>query len=423
MSGIATDGVGRSRTGGIVALCAILVTALNLRIAVTSLSPLLQQVGDELRFGVALRSVFAMLPAATFAVFAAATVLAIGRLGEEQLAAGAMVVTAIGEAARAAAPNAAVLLALSVVSLAGAGVAGVLIPPLIRRHFPGRTAAMSSGYLVAFHVGALTPPLLVVALAAGIGWRLPLGGWAVIAVAAALLWGVVLVQQRQAPGAVTAPSGRLPNPSSTYLRNAWRSRSVRNLTLLFGAVSGDVYILFSWLPTLVVDDGFSPAFGGAMVSLLIGVSLVVAVFAPRMVLRAPHAGALIAVSAGLYVVGWAGLALLPRDAMVLWIVVLGVASSLVVVVQTMITTHSRTAHGATVTSAFVQGFGGLIAVIGPLGFGLLHAVTGSWMPSFGLAGASVIVIAVCAFREPRHRTLEDEVDEFVGTLASAPRPR
>ena len=50
--------------------CAILATALNLRLAVTALSPLLRSIGGELHFGLATVSLFAMLPPATFAVAA-----------------------------------------------------------------------------------------------------------------------------------------------------------------------------------------------------------------------------------------------------------------------------------------------------------------------------------------------------------------
>lgn len=403
--------------GGVLVVCAVLVTALNLRLAVTALSPLLRFIGTDLHFGLATVSLFAMLPPATFAVSAIAALLLTRHVGLEQLSAIAMIVTAVGQVLRAGTTDLLGLVALTILTLAGTGVAAVTIPPLIRKYFPGSIGRLSSGYLVAFHVGALVPPLVVVTSTRLVGWRLSLGLWAIVAAAAAALWVVVSLRVR-APGSTERrePTAARPTHRARLAQHVWRSRSVWNLTLLFGAVSGDVFLLFSWLPTLVVADGFSAAYGGAMVALLITVSLVVALFAPGLVMRLPHAASLIGASVALSAAGWICFALFPGAAMPLWIVILGAGSSLVVVVQTMINTHASTPEGATVTSAFVQGVGGLIAIIAPLGFGLLHTATGGWTASAALIAVSLVVIAATAVRERRHRTLEEEVDVFVSTV-------
>lgn len=390
------------------------MTAVNLRIAVTSLSPLLRAIGDDLHFGLGAISIFAMLPPATFAVAAIATLLLTRRFGLECLAAVSMLVTAAGQVLRAGATDLLGLVALTVLTLAGAGVAAVTIPPLIRKYFPASIGRLSSSYLVAFHVGALVPPLVVVALAGAIGWRISLGLWACVAAAGAVLWVVVMFRSRMPAGSSVSDSR--PSDRSTARahlgRHVWRSRSVWNLTLLFGAVSGDVFLLFSWLPTLVVAHGFSASYGGVMVSLLIAVSLVVALFAPTLVMRLPHAAALIGISVMLSAVGWICFALIPGTAMPLWVGILGAGSSVVVVVQTMINTHASTPEGATVTSAFVQGVGGFIAVIAPLSFGLLHTLTRGWVASAVLVAISLAVIGSTAVRERRHRTLEEETADM-----------
>ena len=397
--------------------CAILATALNLRLAVTALSPLLRSIGGELHFGLATVSLFAMLPPATFAVAAMLALRLTRHVGLEVLSAAAMIVTAAGQVLRATTTNLSGLVLLTILTLAGAGVAAVTIPPLIRKYFPASIGRLSSGYLVAFHVGALVPPLVVAGAAHAVGWRLALGMWAAVAAVSAVLWLVVSLRSRSNTRALEREPSVAPGADRAQLgRHVWRSRSVWNLTLLFGAVSGDVFLLFSWLPTLVVSDGFSASYGGAMVALLITVSLVVALFAPSLVMRLPHAAGLIGVSVVLSATGWICFALVPRTAMPLWIVVLGAGSSLVVVVQTMINTHASTPEGATITSAFVQGVGGLIAVIAPLGFGLLHGLTGGWTASAVLIAVSLAVVAATAVRERRHRTLEEEVAAFVSDV-------
>ncbi|MEU5736342.1 MULTISPECIES: MFS transporter [Streptomyces] len=114
--------------GRTTALFAITVSALNLRSAVTSLSPLLDGIGDDFGFGAGTVGVFGMLPPACFALFGAHTPAMIRRVGLEHTAVVAMLVTATGVALRGLAGNTGSLLLLSIVALAGMGIAGVVIP-------------------------------------------------------------------------------------------------------------------------------------------------------------------------------------------------------------------------------------------------------------------------------------------------------
>src|SRR5690606_25837693 len=87
----------------IAAAVAIVLTALNLRTAVTGLTPLLETIGADLGFGLALAGVLGAIPAAAFAVFGFFAPAVTRRFGLERTAAFALVLTAVAVVLRAVA--------------------------------------------------------------------------------------------------------------------------------------------------------------------------------------------------------------------------------------------------------------------------------------------------------------------------------
>ncbi len=398
----------QSGTKGLwITFAAIAVSALNLRLGVTSLSPLLQKISLEFGFDTGTIGVFGMLPPACFALFGTMTPLLVRKFGLENTAAFGLMLVAIGTATRALSSDTESFIALTILTLAGAGVAGVVIPPLVRVYFPKRIAYISTVYLIAMHLGALIPPLIAVPMSEIIGWRLAIALWSVVAVIASLLWVTVkfmLTHKRErALAETTAPQVTLG------FRDAVRSPTLWNLTILYGMTSWNVFILFTWLPRLVIDSGHSAGFAGAMVSLLIGVSMLIGVFAPSATVRLRNPAPLILFCVGLYGAGYSGLALGANNLVPLWVIFLGAASSLFIVATTMINTHSRTAAGSATTSAFVQGIGGAIALFGPILFGQLQRFTGTWSASYCLVALSLVVMAIAGIREREHGTIEDDL--------------
>jgi len=181
---------------------------------------------------------------------------------------------------------------------------------------------------------------------------------------------------------------------------AWR------MALLFGMVTWNVFTLFTWLPALLADSGHTPAMAGTMVSLMVGSSLLFGLVAPTLTLRAVNTFPIVALGLAGYAVGYLGVALAPQLAP-LWVVCLGLGTSLFVVTMTMINARSTTAQGSAALSGFVQGAGSGMALGGPLLFGLLSEVTGDWTASYVLvAGGSLAVAVVVAYVERTPWTVE-----------------
>nr|WP_236572177.1 MFS transporter [Nocardiopsis sp. FR4] len=390
-----------SRTRGrALALAAVVCAALNLRLVVTSLSPLLTTVGGELGFGAAVVGLLGTLPLVAFAVFGLVTPAVMRRLGPESTAVLSMLLTGVGQALRAFAPGTGTLLVLTGVALTGAALGNVVIPPLIKQYFPDRLAALSTVQMVAIHVGALVPPLVAVPLAEVVGWRFALGSWSVLALVAALLWA--LQRGRPHPAAAAAPTTAGP----ALARPIWRVGMAWRMALLFGMVTWNVFTLFTWLPTLLTDAGHTPAMAGSMVSLMVGTSLLFGLVAPTVTLRASNTFPVVALGLAGYAVGYAGIALASGLAP-LWVLALGLGTSLFVVTMTMINARSTTPQGAAALSGFVQGAGSGMALGGPLLFGLLGELTGGWTASYALvAGGSLVAALVVAHAERTPRGVE-----------------
>lgn len=392
--------VGPRTRGRILALLAIVCAALNLRLVVTALSPLLTTIGAEFGFTATVVGVFGTLPLVAFAVFGLITPAVMRRLGPEATAALSMLLTGVGQVTRAFAPDTGALLALTGIALVGAALGNVVVPPLIKQYFPDRLAALSTVQMVAIHLGALFPPLVAIPLAEAAGWRVALGAWSVLALVAALLW---TVQWRRSGG---APRAVVPSGGPALARPIWRVGMAWRMALLFGMVTWNVFTLFTWLPALLDDAGHSPALAGSLVSLMVGASLLFGLVAPVVTLRAANTFPIVALGLAGYGVGYLGVALAPEHA-ALWVLFLGMGTSLFVVTMTMINARSSTPQGAAALSGFVQGAGSGIALGGPLLFGLFNELTGGWTLSYAvIAGGSLAVALVVAYVERTPWTIE-----------------
>ena len=148
----------------LVLLVAVVLSAFSLRTAVTSITPLLDRVSDDIRFGTGVASVLGMVPTLMFSLAGIVTPRLVRRFGLEHIALTAMVLAALGLFTRSFSTNVPVLLLTSACALAGMGIGNVVIPPVIQRFFPERVAVLSTAYITVLQLGTLVPPLVAVPL-------------------------------------------------------------------------------------------------------------------------------------------------------------------------------------------------------------------------------------------------------------------
>ena len=391
------------RNGGAwLVLLAIVLFSLSLRAAVTSLSPLLGRISDDLGFGHTTAGVLMMLPTLFFGI-AGLIGPALGRrFGLEKTTVGAVVLTAAGTGLRGLSDDAAVLLAWSALALFGMGLGNVLIPPLVKRYFPARIASISTLYILCVQFGTTVPAAIAVSAADAAGWQAALAVWALIPLAALLPWvGVVVRARRTDDGAAPTSPPRLP---------VWRSPIGWGLVLQFGMTSLVTYAVFAWTPTVLADAGGSEMLGGLTVAAFSGVGFLATFIAPWLCIRFTDPFGFVAFFGICMLAGLAGFYWAPLTCTMLWAVLTGLGASVFPMSLTLINVRTRTSAGSSSLAGFGQGLGYLIACAGPLLFGILHDATGGWGASFGMLTAAALLMVLGGWLLCRPRFLEDTLE-------------
>jgi len=391
--------------GRLLVLAAIVMVALNLRTAVTSVAPVLGDIREDLNLSTTGAGILGMLPPFAFAVFGAVTPVVIRRLGLERTAVLTMVLTLLGQGLRAVAPESISFLALSLVALGGMGMGNVVLPPLVKRYFPDRIGSVTAAYVLVMQFGTALPPLLSVPIADATSWRLAVGQWAALAVVAAVPWVLLAARARRYPA--SSPTG--PAHPHVPVRALLTSRVAWGLAGLMGITSLNTYAMFAWLPEIFIDAGLSPLTGGSLLSLYAAVGLPMAVLIPWLATRMRNPFPIVVVCLVAYLVSYGGLALAPAAAPVLWTIFAGLAPASFPLSLALVNLRSRSHEGSAALSGFAQGSGYLVAGLGPIVVAALRESTGSWkVPMFFLL-ATLVPQVVGGFFICRPRMVEDDV--------------
>jgi len=401
--------------GRALVLAGIVLSALNLRTAVTSITPLLDELGGVFGFGATMAGVLGMLPSAAFAVFGVATPAIAHRVGLERTALLSMALAALGLVLRSLAGGTGGLLFGSIVALAGMGMGNVVLPPLVKRYFADRVGTLSTLYITVLQLGTILPALVAVPVAAAVGWRISMGAWALVAVAAALPWiGVLWIERRKTSdlarcrAAAVAAGDEAPELAAPAPRGrVWRTSLGWGMALMFGMTSLAVYSMFTWLPKILTEAGATPAFGGTMLALYSALGLAGAVTIPALAVRVPNPFPLVLACAACHFAGFAGLLWAPMAAPLLWVPLVGLGPSTFPLALTLINLRTRTPAGSASLSGFMQGVGYAVACLGPLLFGVLHEATGGWEWPFTMLATSVVLMVAGGWQACRQRMLED----------------
>jgi CP family cyanate transporter-like MFS transporter len=375
-----------SRRATVLVLLAILLLSLNLRPAAVSVGPVLDELRDGLGMGPASAGLLTSLPVLSFAIFGALAPSAARRLGPHRVTFLALLAVVLGLAARSVVEQEAAFLGLSLLATAGMAMANVLIPSLVRLHFPERIGLMTSLYTTMLGIGLTGAFLLTVPVSDAFGsWRYGIGAWAVLAAVAAVPWfGLIRFDQ-----ALDTPVRDVGYADIARTRLGWA------MTLFFGLQSLMAYAVFGWFATLWRDHGFGAGTAGALVGIVAGMSIPLSLVLPQAVARPGDQRWVLVLVMACYPVAYVGLLLAPHSLAVVWAVVLGTALTTFPIVLTYIGLRTRTAGATAALSGWTQSTGYLMAAAGPFGVGVLHDATDGWsVPLLVLLALSVPLFVV-----------------------------
>lgn len=399
---------------GRLVIAALLLAALSLRPAVTSLGAVLKQVRSGLGMSGTMAGLLTSVPAVCFALFGFAAPRLARRFGPGAVVCAGMAAITAGLALRPLAGTTPVFLAASALGLAGIAVSNVLVPVIVKRYFPHRVGTVTGLYSMALSVGtsaaaAVTVPL---AHAMGGGWRLGLGMWAVPAAVAVLPWIPLIRDRAAAPARPRASAGDAPSPAAPAQGEhgrITRSRTAWGLGCFFGLQSTAAYVTMGWSPQIYQDAGISAGRAGLLLAFIMALSVPLSFVLPPLAARMRSQGPVVAVLAVFQVAGFLGLWAAPAAEPWLWAFLLGVANCAFPLALTMIGMRSRTGAGVARLSAFAQSTGYLIAIPGPILVGTLNQATGGWGLPMGLMAVLAVPQVAAGMVAGRNRHVEDEL--------------
>lgn len=384
----------------------ILLMALSARLAVAGVSPILSLISVELPVDAVSIGILGMLPTLGFALTGFLTPQLIPRVQLEPLLLIAILLGVAGQFGRAVGTNVPVFLMLSLLTMIGLGLGNIVLPPLVKKYFPDRVGLLTALYVTLFAISTATAPQLAVPISAAAGWRVAVGVWSLVGVAAALPWIIVLIRNRAERRTLTGPNRNPPTASGTRLR-PWRSSIGWGLALVFAGCSSNTFAIFIWLPTVLVDRGFTPGAAGSMLALYAIIGLPTSLVVPLLVARMKRPFPVGLSFTLMFAIGYGGLILAPATSAPLWVTVFGLGQGTYSYALLMINKRTRTIAGSGALSGFAQGVGYSLAGLGPLLFGLLHDLTGGWTASFALLCACLLALTAGLLMTNQPRMLED----------------
>ncbi|MFD9435114.1 CynX/NimT family MFS transporter [Streptomyces sp. NPDC060002] len=401
----------------------IVLAALNLRPAITSLGALLEEVRDGLGMSGSVAGLLTSVPPLCFAVFGVMAPRLARRFGPGAVVCAGMVAITAGLLLRPYAGGTAGFLAASALALMGIAVSNVLMPAIVKRHFPDRVGTMTGLYSMALALGTATAAAVTVPMTEALGgsWQTGLALWAGLAAAAVLPWlplardrgtapdGTGTAGERQQRGPRSAPQApaRAAQPSAAPLR-VTRSRTAWALAVFFGLQATAAYITMGWMPQIFRDAGVPASTAGLLLAVTMAMGVPLAFVIPRVATRLPHQGPIVLALGGCGLVGYAGLYLAPAGGAWAWALLLGIANCAFPLALTMVGMRARTGAGVAQLSAFAQSTGYLISIPGPLLVGVLYQHSGGWGLPLALMAALMVPQTVVGVLAGRDRTVEEE---------------
>ncbi|MGE4532282.1 MFS transporter [Halomonas sp.] len=384
----------------------MVLVGLNLRPALSSLAPLLTRIQQETGLSALAIGALTTLPVLCLGLFAPLAPWLAKRLGPERALAVGLALLAAGLALRGVPLVASLFLGTLLVG-AAIGVAGTLLPALVKRELPAGADLMTGVYTMALCLGGALGAGLSIPLSEWLGgWSLGLASWAALAVTALVAWVALAPRRDEAtlPGGGGSMGAILGQPL------AWQ------VMLFMGLQSSLAYIVFGWLPTLLVQRGYGEAEAGWMMGASVMVQLPAALAAPWLARLGRDQRPALLVVLTLAASGFWLLLQAPTSLRWLGVALLGLGQggsfSLALTLIVLRTGNSRLAGKL---SGLAQGGGYTLAAMGPLGVGVMLQL------GLGLPAITGVLVAICALSASfamfagRNRRLEGDADGRVVT--------
>ena len=345
-----------------------MLTGLNLRIAVASIPPIVDELRSDLGLSATAAGLLTATPVLCFGVLAPVAPMLARRFGAERALLLALIPLFVGVLGRAVGSTFA-LFAGTLLAGAGVASANVLVPSVVKGRFGRRVGGITGVYVATLTGGAALAAGLTVPLERALGWEAALALWAVPAAIAVVVLALAVLPDRAAATGRGGGGG-----ARQLLRNplAWQ------VTLYMGLQSFVFYAALAWLPSILRDEGFSAETAGTLLALYALGGIPGALVVPVLATRMRDQRLLAAAVTFLEAVALLGLLVAP-DAALAWVVLFALGQGgAISLALTLMVLRAPDPRRAAELSGMAQAIGYSIAALGPLAVGALHDWSGGW---------------------------------------------
>lgn len=376
-------------------MASVMLVALNLRPSMAAIGPLLSQIQVDVPMSFAVASLLTVLP-----VMAMGAAMFVGMwmarlFGEHRAITLSLVTIAFATASRLFADQAYELVVSAVIAGFGIALAQAVIPSLIKSRFPSNVSLFMGLYVTSIMGGAaLAVSFAPVVMEIYANWHMGLGIWALLAVAALVIWVSV---KSLVGNAMNHGVGRGVRDIHISNGRSWL------LAVFFGVGTASYTCVLAWLAPYYVEQGWSEQSAGLTLGFLTAMEVISGLVTPAIANRSKDRRLVLMALLLLIIAGFIGLVALPDRFSLLWPCLLGLGIGGLFPMSLIVSTdHIDNPMRAGNLTAFVQGIGYLIAGLSPLVAGVIRdrlaSFEGAWI---ALAGAMVLLVVIALRFDPK----------------------
>jgi len=370
----------------------LFLASLALRPQLLAIGPLLPQIRTDLGMSHGVAGLLGTIPVLCMGIFAPIGPRLVARIGARAALTACLTAISVLGVARAIAPDATTVLAVTLAIGVSVGTAGAIPAIVVKLRAPSVPALGTGSYAGGIVAGSTVAAAVAVPLAGpDVDWRFSLAVISIASLVPLAAW-LLLVRADRPDERSGAAAPRLP----------WRSATGWLLALLFGLQSMIYYGLVAWLANVYVERGWSQASAGSLLATMNGIGLLTTIGVPLVADRlGSRRGQLLAATLAI-LVALLGVLLVPGAGLA-WSIALGLALGAVFPLVLTLPVDVADAPGEVGAVAALMLLGGyILSSTGPVLLGAIRDVTGDFQASlWSLVGLAVALLVACLALSPR----------------------
>ena len=380
---------------------AIIFLASTLRTPLTGVGPVIASIREELGISNVLAGFLTTIPLLAFAVVSPFAPRISKRFGIEKTLFYSIILLTLGIILRSLGTTSLLLFGTAVIGVA-ISFGNVLVPSFFKLKYPLQIGLLTGIYTVSMNISAAVAVGISnpIAVNTSWGWQGALAASIIITLITLIIWLPLLRGEKVDLSTVSSSSTDQPEVK------IWKKPLAWAIAFSMGFQSLIFYCSISWIPEILISQGFSADKAGWLTSVMQMAQIPMTFLIPIIAEKLRSQRSFVYMFTLLYIIGFVGLFLKLTDLTVIWMICIGLATgSSFGIILMLFTLRTKNAYEAAQISGFAQSIGYLLAAVGPVLFGFLHDATGSWNSPNLLFIGTVCMLFFTAFISAKDRYL------------------